>query len=147
MPGVGRNALLRDPLGALIGLALSRHNFPAPRRQFEVDVYFSEGAEFPAEFYSNLFEWTVSTRSIGKGEGTPIVGPSGEQVALHLTGMPQGGGTVWIPRLRTDQVDRASRDAEELGARSLNQMLSEPAQQRCSFLHDPDGASICLSKA
>lgn len=31
VPGVGRNALIRDPLGALIGLSLSRHDFPAPR--------------------------------------------------------------------------------------------------------------------
>ncbi|MDC0660794.1 VOC family protein, partial [Leisingera sp. SS27] len=49
VPGVGRNALLRDPLGALLGISLSRHSFPAPARQFGPEIYLSNGAGFPAE--------------------------------------------------------------------------------------------------
>lgn len=30
VPGVGRNALARDPLGALIGISQSQHTFPTP---------------------------------------------------------------------------------------------------------------------
>ena len=41
VPGVGRNALLRDPLGALVGLSLSRHDFPVPKRQFGEELYLS----------------------------------------------------------------------------------------------------------
>ena len=39
VPGVGHNCLLRDPLGALIGICLSRHAFPAPTKQFGLERY------------------------------------------------------------------------------------------------------------
>ena len=57
VPGVGRNALLRDPNGAMIGIALSRHSFPVPERQFGAELYASDARPFPLDFYGPLFGW------------------------------------------------------------------------------------------
>ena len=71
VPGVGRNALIGDPLGAVIGLSLSRHGFPAPRRQFGQELYLTDGAPFPETFYAKLFDWHVKP-SIGDGLAAAI---------------------------------------------------------------------------
>ncbi|MGI9503793.1 MAG: VOC family protein, partial [Geminicoccaceae bacterium] len=39
VPGVGRNCLLLDPLGAHLGISFSRHKFPVPVRQFTAERY------------------------------------------------------------------------------------------------------------
>lgn len=63
VPGVGRNALLRDPLGAIFGISLSRHSFPAPQRQFGVEAYQGFGNPFPKDFMNGY--------SIGRLKRTP----------------------------------------------------------------------------
>ena len=89
VPGVGRNALVRDPLGALIGISLSRHSFPAPQKQFGPEVYLSDTG-FPEAFYKSLLGWTTGSPRSGP-QGDDIAGPSGDIVAIHLSGKLQNG--------------------------------------------------------
>lgn len=53
VPGVGRNALLRDPSGALFGVSLSRHSFPAPTTQFGIEMYLGGAEAYPGAFMNN----------------------------------------------------------------------------------------------
>ena len=145
VPGVGRNALLRDPLGALVGISFSRHSFPVPRRQFGVEIYLSSAPTFPQEFYSPLFNWKISSPPVGEFVGNVIVGPSGEAVARQLLGTaPTKAQAVWIPSIKVAHPSVSLRDAEALGGVSFSQMLAKTTQQDAAFLRDPDGAMLCL---
>lgn len=111
VPGVGRNALLRDPLGARFGISLSRHEFPAPRRLFGPDVYVGKSTTFPERFYARLFDWKAASSTVREGEANAILAPSGERVAVSLVGLAitdlQPG---WTPSLNVANPD-AARDA------------------------------------
>ncbi|WP_299324419.1 VOC family protein [Parasphingopyxis sp.] len=145
VPGVGRNALLRDPHGALIGISLSRHDFPVPERQFGVEVYLSAAPAFPMEFYAQLFGWEAGPLSDGEQDGRCIAGPSGEKVALYLPDEPPSGTqAIWIPSLKVTEPQAALDDAKTLGATVLGQ--GKPSDGH-AFLRAPDGAAICLPKA
>lgn len=152
VPGVGRNALLRDPLGALIGLSFSRHDFPAPQRQFGVDFYLSETSAFPADFYASLFGWTTASSSTGGQAGHVITGPSGEQVAVQLVDKALAGPladvpAAWIPSLKVTDPEASVRTAQALGGRLLSHRLGQSAQRHGTLLSDPDGTLACLVAA
>lgn len=145
VPGVGRNALLRDPLGALIGVSLSRHIYPVPQRQFGVEIYLSDTQQFPDAFYSELFNWRISSPPVEKQDGEMIAGPSGEDVAVFVLGKPPTDArAVWMPAIKVPHPATSLCTAEALGAVPFNQLLSNPAQQRRSFLRDPNDALSCL---
>ncbi|MGP1283810.1 MAG: VOC family protein [Parasphingopyxis sp.] len=145
VPGVGRNALLRDPLGALVGISLSRHDFPVPQRQFGAEIYLSDSPAFPTDFYAQLFGWTAGSPSDGEQDGNSIAGPSGDEVAMHLVGQPPADmQAIWIPSLKVAEPQAALDDARTLGATALGQ---DKPSGRYAFLRDPVGAAICLPKA
>ncbi len=148
VPGVGRNALLRDPLGALIGVSISRHSYPVPQRQFGTEVYVSDTLSFPDEFYSELFDWNISPPPVGDQSGLLVTGPSGEDVAVVLPGKsPTDAQAVWVPAIKVAHPITSLNDASALGGESFNELMAKPAQQHGSFIRDPDGALLCLLQA
>lgn len=145
VPGVGRNALLRDPAGALFGISLSRHSFPAPQRQFDIEVYMSNTENFPNQFYTQIFDWEIGSSAEAQ-HGRRVTGPSGDDVAVIITGeTPLGSQPVWMPSLKVTHQDTALKKAKALGAELFTQRTAEPAQQHGTFLHDPCGALTCLA--
>ena len=148
VPGVGRNALLRDPFGALIGIALSRHDYPAPRRQFGIEVYLSDTPSLPQAFYAQLFDWKLVSAPSGSPGGDVVAGPSGEPVAVHLAAKPRNGElAAWIPSLKVINPEDALRRAEQLGARPSSDMPLKVPQHHNAIFYDPDGAPFCLLDA
>lgn len=143
VPGVGRNALVCDPLGALLGISLSRHSFPVPRRQFGPDLYISSGGDFPERFYAELFGWRVSPmRRMGDRE---ILRSSGDPVAVrHGAAWPAASKAAWVPGIRAASVSDARRVAETHGARSALDDVDAPVQAKSIILCDPDGAIFAL---
>lgn len=141
VPGVGRNALLRDPAGALIGLALSRHDYPAPTRQFGPEVYLSGRSEFPVGFYSELFDWALSPASRSTNTDGRIIGPLSIDIGRHVIASAQNTQAIWLPSVRVDDARRAAQEAEVLKA----QLLEDGDRGGgCLLLRDPEGASVCL---
>lgn len=138
VPGVGRNALIRDPLGALLGLSLSRHDYPVPQRQFGAETYLSGTGVFPAEFYRHLFGWTICAQGV-------ISGPSGTDVARTLHDTPPGDArAIWVPGLRVADPGAARQAGEALGARRLSDPPADPAPGHRVVLRDTGGACFCL---
>lgn len=136
VPGVGRNALLRDPNGALFGVSLSRHSFPAPTKQFGVEVYAGGSRGFPAAFYADLFDWKAETET-GATQGLRVTGPSGDQVAEVSTSyQPTDSTALWLPTLKTADLE----SAEGAGAK----LLGTGAKALHTVLRDPAGALACL---
>lgn len=143
VPGVGRNALVRDPLGALVGISLSRHSFPVPRRQFGPEVYVSNGNDFPQAFYAELFDWQASPER-DKGS-VALFGPRGDLVATrHAATWPPGSNAAWIPCIRVASVSDAWRAAETKGARRAFGDVNETVQAHSPILRDPDGTPFVL---
>ncbi|WP_233557171.1 VOC family protein [Rhodophyticola porphyridii] len=143
VPGVGRNALVRDPLGALVGISLSRHGFPVPRRQFGPDVYVSNGTDFSQAFYAELFEWQVAPER--DKNRVALLGPGGDLVAIqHAATWPTGSNAAWVPCIRVASVSDACRVAATQGARSASVDVNETVQVHHRILCDPDGALFVL---
>ncbi|MGD1925155.1 MAG: VOC family protein [Paracoccaceae bacterium] len=141
--GVGRNALVRDPFGALFGLSLSRHGFPVPRRQFGPEVYVSNGNDLPQAFYNELFGWQVSPER--DMDSVVLLEPSGEPVAVeHVTKWPAGSNAAWVPSVKVASVFDACRAAEINGARPAFVYANETVQSHSRILFDPDGAPFAL---
>ncbi|MGR3758586.1 VOC family protein [Roseobacteraceae bacterium NS-SX3] len=148
VPGVGRNALVRDPLGALFGVSLSRHGFPAPRRQFGPEVYLSNGADFPGSFYAGVCGWRVSPAQPPDQTAPAIRGPLGDLVAFHQTAESHAvSRPAWVPNIIVASLRSARDAAEALGARCLG-AFEVPNAKACElFLCAPDKAPVALSHA
>lgn len=144
VPGVGRNALVRDPAGVLIGLALSRHDYPAPTRQFGPEVYLSRGGEFPAEFYSKLFDWVLSPAPASTDGKQRIIGPSSIDIGRYLSARAHGKQAIWLPSVRVDDFESAAREAKVLEAHLLEMESYENRESSSLIMLDPDGTLICL---
>ncbi len=134
VPGVGRNALLRDPLGAVIGIALSRHAFPIPHRQFGAECYASANQPLPLDFYGPLFGWAIDT----DGNGT-VMAPDGTPIATQATGSLSAGQTPhWVPDLNVvADAKKAKENAAKFGGTS---------PPHTHFIRDPSGALIHLTE-
>lgn len=144
VPGVGRNALVRDPLGALLGISLSGHSYPVPRRQFGPEVYVSNGDDFPEMFYKELFLWKVSPKE--HLEGGDIRGSLGDLVAVQYnTNWPAGSKATWVPSIKTTSASEARHVAETNGARPAFDDVNETVQAMGMILLDPEGAPFALS--
>lgn len=142
VPGVGRNALLRDPLGALFGVSLSRHSFPAPTRQFGIEAYLSGAEEFPGAFYEQLFSWKVDMAS---SDGAYVIAPSGEAAAEIWADDPAAGSTtIWMPGLKIADFNASLKSAEEADAELLIKRAEQPGRPDRIILCDPMGALACL---
>lgn len=143
VPGVGRNALVRDPLGALVGISLSRHSFPVPRRQFGPEVYFGNGNDFPQAFYAELFEWQASP---GRDKDcVALLGPWDDLVAiLDTASWSTGPNAAWVPCIKVSSVSDACRVAETKGARLASVDVIETVQVHNPILCDPNGAPFAL---
>ncbi len=143
VPGVGCNALVRDPLGALVGISLSRHSFPVPSQQFGPEVYVSNGNEFPQAFYAELFGWQVSPER--ESECVGLLGRPGDLVAIqHTATWPSGSNAAWVPCIKVASVSDACRAAETQGARPASVDVNETVQVHNPILCDPDGAPFAF---
>ncbi len=146
VPGVGRNALLRDPLGALVGVSLSRHSFPAPRLQFGPEVYLSNGSGVPSAFYADVFDWTVSAENNAEMPGASIFGPSGEPVASQrIVQLPVVSDAAWLPSIKVDSLAEAQDAARADGAECAGD--TGPSNDDSCVFRDPDSALFVLHQA
>ena len=136
VPGVGRNALVRDPLGALIGLSHARHGFPVPRRQFGVELYLSDAMSFPEAFYAQVAGWEHDAQT-----GQVHIASSGELVAQRLSGQPPvGAHALWVPALKVPDPDLAQRSAISSGGEQIADLPRD-----AHWIRDPQGAIFCIS--
>ncbi|MCE8005922.1 VOC family protein [Aestuariivita sp.] len=146
VPGVGRNALLRDPLGALLGISLSRHAFPVPRQQFGPEHYLTDAA-FPEAFYTGLFHWTGGS-PLGEAVNDRLIdGPSGRGVARHVVETPPDDvGAIWVPSLWVADPLKSAAAAQALGGEVITDRPARQAGAGDLLLRDPAGSLCFLCK-
>ncbi|MFD1156934.1 VOC family protein [Roseovarius aestuarii] len=148
VPGVGRNALLRDPNGATIGVAMSRHNFPVTRRQFGNEVYLSADRSFPRDFYARLFDWEFSKPQVDENHSRNKIAVQGQIVAATWDDSPLDNlASRWLPTIKVIDPLGSLRSVPDLGGVKLGQMSDAHVPQDLLFLEDADGELVCLTGA
>ena len=140
VPGVGRNALLRDPKGAVIGIALSWHSFPVPERQFGAELYASDARPFPLDFYGPLFGWMPKG---GQGDGQRLLTATDHHVATTVGVVPSA---QWIPSVKVANPPEAVRKAALIGQVGDIHHVAETSCAGGRFIRDPDGTAIHLTR-
>ncbi len=144
VPGVGRNCLLRDPMGALLGICLSRHTFPAPTKQFGAERYVTRSKDFPTDFYHELFDWNILPADSPGADSQRII-RSGEEIALHTTTETQPDSlAVWAPGMRVKQLSGALNKVRTLQGLIVNPDRSDPNESSCAMARDPNDAILFL---
>ncbi|GGX49613.1 glyoxalase [Tateyamaria omphalii] len=146
VPGVGRNALVRDPLGALIGISTSQHEFPVPKRQFGVESYLADADVFPQRFYAGVFDWSLRAGDRPTSGGVSILTRSGKSVACHRSGLRQSDSdAMWVPSIKVADLASAKQAAIELVASQLKiaNMIQPGACH--TLIRDADGAVFRIS--
>ncbi|WP_170347581.1 VOC family protein [Ruegeria atlantica] len=107
VPGVGRNCLLRDPLGAFFGISVSRHDYPAPVRQFAQEHYLSHGGAFPDNFYQQMFGWNLSPASNAPSSQRLISLKSEVLATLAAESAVSNNNVAWVPGVRVGFLENA----------------------------------------
>lgn len=145
--GVGRNCLLRDPLGALVGMSASSHSFPVPRRQFGTEIYLTKAVEFPEEFYADLFGWQISPDT-SDHSGSRIRLASGDEIAAQsASDLPFVRGGTWLPQIKIAEPDISIHDSETLEGELAGNLSYGPGQRARVILRDPNGALFVVQQA
>lgn len=143
VPGVGRNCLLRDPMGALIGICYSRHDYPVPTRQFGSEIFLTPTGEFPDDFYRKLFDWDVAPADEEADERRILC--AGKRVAtIRQAGRDTDVGAIWVPAIKVRDIGEARRDVRALNGSLFDELAPSGADTRPVLSKDPNGALSVL---
>ncbi|MEX0365932.1 MAG: VOC family protein [Ruegeria sp.] len=144
VPGVGRNCLLRDPNGALVGISLSRHGFPAPTRQFGPETYHVRVGEYPEEFYRALFDWSILPSECAEKATQPIR-RAGLQVGFRSAVEDQSDQNAsWIPGIRVEQLSDALHRVREMDGSVIWQSEDVSSENGNALVRDSNGVHSYL---
>lgn len=142
VPGVGRNCVLRDPAGALIGICLSRHTFPAPTVQFGVECYLTGSVDFPEDFYHGLFDWRLISTG---GSNIERVTLSGKDIALRCSDDTHTESQAsWVPSIRVNRLDSVIEKLRVSEESIVSSGGSGPNGDSSALVCDPNGALCYL---
>lgn len=144
VPGVGRNCLLRDPAGAVIGICFSRHDFPAPRRQFGAEHWIGRSDMFPDAFYRTLFDWTILPSDRAKGTQTVFTLSGTEATACAAGELAPKIDNQWIPGIRVQRLSEALKTVQLLQGAVIGNSALIGKQDGTALVRDPNGALCYL---
>lgn len=147
VPGVGRNSLLLDPLGAHIGISLSRHDYPVPTRQFALEHYLTGTGEFPVGFYRRLFGWnsfpvdhTQASRKTIAFAGDPVAVCAADRAALNAR-------AAWVPGIRVASLAEALENVRSGKGSVLSPHTQTSNNHISALVRDPTGGLSYLVEA
>jgi predicted enzyme related to lactoylglutathione lyase len=152
IPNVGRFAAVADPQGAAFALFTSVKAYPdeparPPVSAFCWEELVTSDPEAAAKFYSALFGYTVEEVPMGP-MGTYRILKSGDRQRAGITKFPPGAPPhpAWLEYIAVKDVDGSTRNAVEMGAKTLMPPTDIPNIGRFSVIADPTGAAIALFK-
>ena len=140
VPGVGRNCLLRDPLGAHFGASLSRHDFPTPTVQFGAECYLLRSREFPIEFYSRLFGWEITNGgNIVNSSPSSYSNPRSAIGVCTDMALAQADVSAWVPGIRVPCLRSAIAEVEAGGGALHGPLPYDINGCATNLITDPNG--------
>lgn len=152
IPDVGRFAPVTDPQGAAFALykdskvRAAEAGVPA-LGAFCWEELMTSDHEGAAKFYAGVFGYTVESVDMGP-MGTYRILKTGDKQRAGIMMLPGQARqhAHWLAYLHVADVDQATRNAKELGAKVLVNPMDIPKIGRFSVLEDPTGAAIALFK-
>ena len=152
IPNVGRFAVVADPQGATFAIYKGAKPYPEEQTPPPVGAFCWEelstsDPEAAAKFYAALFGYTIESVDMGPMGTYRILKSGDRQRAGIMKSMPQGPQQPhWLEYVAVKDVDAATRNAKELGAKTLFGPQDIPNVGRFSVIADPTGAAIALFK-
>ena len=152
IPDVGRFAPVADPLGGVFALYKTAKSYPEEPERPPVGAFCweelsSTDPEASAKFYAALFGYTVEAMDMGPMGTYRILKSGDRQRAGIMKAPPQGPQhTAWLEYIAVADVDGSTRNARELGAKTVVEPMDIPNIGRFSVILDPQGAAIALFK-
>ncbi|MFK7928915.1 MAG: VOC family protein [Myxococcota bacterium] len=145
-PGVGRFAMIEDPVGAVFGIlqsdtpGASDTERTPPMGTFCWSQLMTTDPEKASPFYEALFGWTSSPM----GNGAVVFTNNGTSVASMMKGdQPY---SHWLKYVAVEDADAAFEAAKSLGATPFMAPSTIPDMGRFAVLADPSGAVFALWK-
>jgi predicted enzyme related to lactoylglutathione lyase len=94
------------------------------------------------EFYTKLFNWTITDNAMGDGMNystfKPSEGPGGGM--FTMPGVPN----MWLPYVGVEDINKATEQAKSLGATVVRGPQEVPNMGWFTVLSDPNGTAIAL---
>ena len=146
VPGVGRNCILRDPIGALLGMSVSQHAFPVPTIQFGPELYQAGSSDFPAPFYHQLFGWDISQPDDANPVSS-VFESAGKKVGfLGEFKTRQEAQPSWIPCIRVADLSEASHRVQDAQGSIIERKEATPGEYGLALIADKNGVTVCLTE-
>jgi uncharacterized protein len=151
LPDVGRVAIAADVCGAAFGLWQGGRGRRTPLGAVPGVPVWNELITTETSLVSKFYAMVFGYEAVPE----PALPEDADYLVLRLAGRPVAGvrgvgaalprdlGQHWLPYFAVDEVDKAVRHAEELGARLVREPDDEPFG-RLAWLADPEGAPFGL---
>jgi len=152
IPNVGRFSVLRDPEGAIFSSFSDSTGQYAPEGSTYSDgrtpggVTWNElmaaDASAEANFYSQLFGYTLETQDMGTGPYTILSrGPSMEDYEAGVFQKPPDAPvSAWVIYFHVPDLDKALADVSKLGGQTISPIIPVPGIGRVAMVTDSLGA-------
>ena len=146
---VGRMAVVKDPVGAIVNLWLPRKSIGAELVEEPGAFTWMELAAKDAKrargFYTELFGWKAETMPMGDFEYTVFT--NGDRQVGGMMEMTAEWGDIpshWMTYIQVENVDASAKKAEELGANLMVPPTDIPGVGRFTLFRDPQGAHLSM---
>lgn len=148
---LGREAILRDPTGAVLALWEPKAHAGVGVRDEAGSLGWTElgttDPEAAKAFYTGLFGWGTQMME-GAGDMPYTLFTLGEKMAggmFQVTPDMQMPNS-WLPYFLVEDVDASTERARSLGATALMGPMDIPNVGRFTLLQDPQGAMVYIFK-
>jgi predicted enzyme related to lactoylglutathione lyase len=150
IPNVGRFAVVSDPQGAVFAVYKGARPYPEeperpPVGAFCWDELYSTDPAASAKFYADVFGYSIEESDMGP-MGIYRVLKRGDRMTAGVMKPPPDApqASHWLTYVAVKEVDAATRNAGELGAKTLMPPTDIPKMGRFSIMGDPTGAAIAF---
>lgn len=152
IPSIGRFSVIVDPQGASFALFKGAPQRPygaeperPPVSAFCWEELLTSDPAAAATFYSKLFGYTIESHDMGPMGTYRILKRGDRQTAGIMKSPPNVPAPPhWLTYLHVKDVDAATRNAKEIGAKVLMEPTDIPKIGRFSVVADPTDAAVAL---
>jgi predicted enzyme related to lactoylglutathione lyase len=148
LPEVGRVSVFADPQGAVVSAYSPAGDVPESEGVFVWDELHTSDIQAAKSFYTEVFGWTTRDTDMGEMGTYVIFQRAGDVDAAGGMQLPKGMAAPphWLAYIGTDDVDRTTARAKELGGTILQEPMDIPDIGRFSIIQDPTGATVGIYK-
>ena len=148
MPEVGRFAAIADPQGAVFSIFASAGEGPPSEGVFVWDELHTSDPGAAKSFYGEVLGWSASDSDMG-GMTYTIFKRKGDRDVGGCMAIQEGmqAPPHWLVYIATQDIDKTTARAKELGATIFVEPSEIPNMGRFSVVQDTAGATFGLFQA